>query len=69
MIRYADTFKVKVGDKDKNDKLKYFSIDDEKYKTIQTKIENFKNIELDALLVQDDRYKNKYKNIYLSSFC
>ena len=34
MIRYADTFKVKVGDKDKNDKLKYFSIDDEKYKTI-----------------------------------
>ena len=53
----------------KNDKLKYFSIDDEKYKTIQTKIENFKNIELDALLVQDDRYKNKYKNIYLSSFC
>ena len=38
MIRYAETFKVKVGDKDKNDKLMFFSIDDEelsgKYKTI-----------------------------------
>ena len=67
MIRYAETFKVKVGDKDKNDKLMFFSIDDEelseKYKTIQTKIEDFKNIELNVLLVQDDTYKNKYKNI------
>ena len=37
------TFKVKEGDEDKNNKLMYFRIDDEKllkkYKAIQTKIE------------------------------
>ena len=38
----------------------FFHIDDEKllekYKAIWTKIENIKNIELDALPVYDDRY-------------
>ena len=37
------TFKVKEGDEDKNNKLMYFRIDDEKllkkYKAIQTKTE------------------------------
>ena len=53
-------FKVKDEDKDKNNKLMSFRIGDEKllekYKSIQTKIEDFKNIELNALLVYDDKY-------------
>ena len=57
---YVKTFKVKDGDKDKNNKLMSFRIDDEKllekYKAIRTKIEDFKNIELNALPVYDDRY-------------
>ena len=58
--RYVKTFKVKDGDIDKNNKLMSFRIDDEKllekYKTIWNKIEDLKNIELNALQVYDDRY-------------
>ena len=50
------TFKVE----DKTNKLMSFRIDDkkllEKYKAIWTKIEDLKNIELDALPVFDNRY-------------
>ena len=50
MRRYVKTFKVKDGDKHKNNKLMYFHINDEKllekYKTIWTKIEDLKNIKL-----------------------
>ena len=40
MSGYVKTFKVRDGDKDKNKKLLSFRIDDEKYKTIWTKIED-----------------------------
>ena len=57
MSGYVKTFKVKDGDKDKNNKLMSFQIDDgkllEKYKTIWTKMEDLKNIELNAFLVYD----------------
>ena len=47
MSGYIKTFKVKDGDKDKNNKLMSFRIDDEKllgkYKAIWTKIEDLKN--------------------------
>ena len=60
MSEYIKTFKGKNGDKDKNNKLISFLIDDEKplqkYKTIWTKTEDLKNIELNALPVYDDRY-------------
>ena len=60
MSRYVKTFQVKDGDKGKNNKLMYFRIDDEKllekYKTIQTEIEDLNNIELTVLRVYDDRY-------------
>ena len=60
MSGYVKTFKVKEGDKDKSNKLMSFSSDDgkllEQYKAIWTKIEDFKNIELNALSVYDDRY-------------
>ena len=60
MNGYVKTFKVKEGDKDKNNKSMPFCIDDEKllekYKTIWTEIEDLKNIELNALPVYDDRY-------------
>ena len=53
---YVKTFKFK----DKNNKLRSFCIDEEKllqkYKAIWTKIEDFKNIELKALPVYDERY-------------
>ena len=59
MSGYVKTFKVKEGDKDKNNKLLTFHIDDEKvlekYKAIWTKIEDLKNIELNSLPVYDDR--------------
>ena len=46
MSGYVKIFKVKDGDKDKNNNLMSFSIDDEKllekYKTIWTKIEDLK---------------------------
>ena len=43
---YVKTFRVKDGDKDKNNRLKSFCVDEEKlsgkYKTILTKIEDLK---------------------------
>ena len=58
MSRYVKTFKVK----DKNNKLIYFRINDEKvlekYKSIWTKFEDFKNTKLNALPVCDDMYIN-----------
>ena len=60
MSRYVKIFKVKDEDKDKNNKLISFRIDDEKlmekFKAIWTKIEDFKNIKLNTLPVYDDRY-------------
>ena len=57
---YVKTFKVKEGDKDKSNILMSFHLDDkkllEKYKAIWTKVEDFENIELNALPVYDDRY-------------
>ena len=54
------TFKVKNGDKDKSNKLKYFHIDYGellgKYKTIWTKIEDLKIIKLNSFSVYDDTY-------------
>ena len=56
MSRYVKTFKVE----DKINKLMSFLMDDEKllekYKTIWTKIEDLKNIKLNALTVYDDSY-------------
>ena len=56
MTGYVKTFKVEY----KNSKLMSFHIDDEKllekYKTNWTKIEDLKDIELNALPVYDDRY-------------
>ena len=56
MNGYVKTFKVKKGD----NKLTSFRIDDEelleKYKDIWTKIEDLKNIKLNALPAYDDRY-------------
>ena len=60
MSGYIKTFKVKDRDKDKNNKLMFFGIDDEKLlekkKAIWTKIEDLKNIELNVLPVYDNRY-------------
>ena len=66
MIGYVQTFKVQEGNKDKNNKLMSFRIDDEKllekYKAIWNKIEDLKNIELKDLPAYDDRYiKTKIK--------
>ena len=56
--------KVKDGDKNKNNKVMYFDIDDEKllhkYKAIGTMIEDLKNIKLNTLPLYDDRaYSDK----------
>ena len=60
MSGYVKTFKIKDEDKYKNNNLIPFRIDHEKllkkYKAIWTKIEDLKNIELNALPVYDDRY-------------
>ena len=52
--------KVKVGNEDKNNKLMSFRINDKrlfgKYKAIWNKIEDLKNIDLNALPIYDDRY-------------
>ena len=54
---YVQTFKVKDGDKNKNNKLMYLPINDEKvsekYKSIRTKIEDLKNTEFNALTLYD----------------
>ena len=44
MSRYVDTFKVKDRDEDNSSKLLLCHIDDEKYKTVCTKIEELKKI-------------------------
>ena len=68
MSGYIKIFKVKDGDEDKNNKLMSFRTDDEKllekYKAILTKIEEMKNIELNALPVYDDRYIKTKITIY-----
>ena len=60
MSGYVKTFKVKEGDRDKNNKLMPFRLDDEKllenYKAVWTKVEDLKKIQLNALPVYDDRY-------------
>ena len=58
MSVYVKRFKVKDGDKDKFNKLMFFHIDDDKLldKSIWTKIEDLKNIDLNFLTVYDDRY-------------
>ena len=56
MNEYVKIFKLT----DKNSKLMPFCIDDEKslekYKSIWTRIEDLKNIKLNALPIYDDRY-------------
>ena len=69
MSEYVKIFEVKDGDKDKNNKLMSSRIHDEKLlekcKAIWTKIEDLKNIELNALPVYDDRYiKTKILTLY-----
>ena len=60
MSGYVKTFKVKEGDKNKSNKLMSIRVDNgkllEKYKAIWTTIEDIKNIELNTLLVYEDRY-------------
>ena len=62
MSTNVQTFKDKDGDEDKNknNKLMPFHIDNDKllkkYKTIRTNIEELQNIQLNALPVYDDRY-------------
>ena len=70
---YVKTFKAKDADKNKNNKLMSFRIDDEnlleKYNAIWTKTEDFKNIELNVLPDHDDRcIKTKIKT-YDDKFC
>ena len=58
MAGYVRTFEIKGGEKDNNNKLVSFCIDDEnlleKYKAIRSKIEDLKNIGLNALPVYDE---------------
>ena len=60
MSGYVKTFKVKERDKNESSKLLSYRMDHEKlfekYKAIWTKIEDLKNIELNALPVYDDKY-------------
>ena len=58
------TLKVRDGGNGENNKLMSFCIDDEKYKTIWTKIEDLKKIELNALLIYDNRYIKTKIRIY-----
>ena len=70
MSGYVKTFKVKEGDKDENNKLMSFRIDDEKllkkYKSIWTKIENLKNIELNALRTYGDKVYINFRGLNVS---
>ena len=69
MNGYVQTFKIKDGDKDENNKLMSFRIDDEKllekYKAIWTKIEceSFTVISIDSLLV----YEKYYLQVHLEN--
>ena len=69
MSGYVKAFKGE----DKINKLMSFRIDDEKllekYKAIWIKIEDLKNIELDALPVYDDRYIKTKMRTYGDKFC
>ena len=60
MSGYVKTFKFEDEDKDKNNKLMSFRIDDEKllerFKAIYTKIEDLESIELNILPIYDDGY-------------
>ena len=77
MSGYVETFKVKEGDGDKNNKLMSFCINDEKllekYRAIWTKIEDLKNIGLNALPFCDDRYiqtkMRTYSDKVYTNFC
>ena len=70
MTGYVRTFKNKDRnkEKDKIDKLISFCIVNdkllEKYKTIWTKIEDYQNIELNALPVYDDWYSKTKARTY-----
>ena len=72
MSGYITTFKVEHEDKDKNNKLMSFHIDHkkllEKCKATWTKIEDLKNIELNALPVYDD-IKTKIRSYYGDKVC
>ena len=77
MSGYVKTFKVKDGDKDKNNKLMSFQIDKEnilqKYEVIWTTIQDFKTSKLNALPVYEDRYIETkiraYGNKVRTNFC
>ena len=60
MSGYVKICRIKDVDKDKNNKLMSFQVDDgkllERHEAICTKTEDLKNIELNALPVYDDRY-------------
>ena len=58
MSGYLKAFKVKDGNKDRNNRLTSLRREMVRCykKTIWTKIEDLKNIELNALPVYDDRY-------------
>ena len=60
MSGHVKTFKVKQIDEDKNNIFMTFRAEDEKllekYKTIWTKVEELKNIDLYVLPVYYDRY-------------
>ena len=66
---YVKTFKVKDGNKDKDNKSFYLDEDKllEKYKAIWTKTEDLKNIDWNSLTVYDDRYT--YRDKDYTSFC
>ena len=68
MSGYVKTFKVKERDKDKNNKLMSFRVNDEKllekYKANWTNIEDLKSIELNALAFYDDRYIDTKIRVY-----
>ena len=65
-------FKIKEEDKDKSNKLKSFCRDDEKHlkkkEAICTKIENLRNIELNAATVYNDRYMKTKIRTYSDKF-
>ena len=77
MSGYVKTFKVKDRDKDENNKLICFRINDknllEEHKPIWTKIEDLINIELSTLLVYGDRYIKTelitYRHKVYTNFC
>ena len=73
---YVKTFQNKYGNNNKNDKLMSSLIDNNKlveaYKSICTKIEDLKHIELDALPVFYIIIKNKiteYGDKFYTIFC